>query len=35
MGDTKDKKIVIHEISSGGESGQALIDCYYIRHGNI
>jgi len=35
MGDTKDKQIVIHEISSGGESGQALIDCYYIRHGNI
>ena len=33
MGDIKEKQIFIHEVI-GGESGQALKDCYYIRHGN-
>lgn len=35
MGETKqDKQILIHTITSGGESGEALINCYFIRHGN-
>ena len=33
MGETTDKQIFIHKIF-GGESGQALIECYFIRHGN-
>ncbi len=33
MGDTKDKQISIHAVI-GGPSGEALIKCYFIRHGN-
>lgn len=33
MGDIQDKNILIHDVI-GGESGQALIDCYFVRHGN-
>ena len=33
MGD-KEKQIFIHEVN-GGDSGQALIDCYFERHGNV
>lgn len=35
MGETKqDKQILIKEITSGGQQGDALINCYFIRHGN-
>lgn len=34
MGDTKDKEIYIHNVI-GGPSGEALIDCYFTKHGNI
>jgi len=34
MDEIRDKQISIHEVI-GGESGQALKDCYFIRHGNI
>ena len=33
MSDPKDTPIYIHEII-GGDSGKALIDCWFIRHGN-
>lgn len=33
MGETTDKQIFIHKVF-GGESGKALIECYFIRHGN-
>ena len=33
MGETQDKKILIHAVI-GGDSGKALIDCYFTRHGN-
>ena len=31
--DTREKDILIRDII-GGESGRALINCYYLRHGN-
>jgi len=33
MGDTNDKPIFIHAVI-GGPSGEALIKCYFLRHGN-
>ena len=33
MGEIKDKQILIHAVI-GGESGKALKECYFIRHGN-
>ena len=33
MGDTKEKQIFIHNVI-GGESGQALKECWFIRQGN-
>jgi hypothetical protein len=33
MDDIKDKQILIHKVF-GAESGQALKQCYFIRHGN-
>lgn len=34
MEETKDQDIVIKEITSGGQSGDALKGCYFVRHGN-
>ena len=33
MDEAKDKQILIHKVF-GAESGQALKECYFIRHGN-
>ena len=33
MADKNDKNIYIHNVI-GGESGKALIDCYFVRQGN-